>query len=88
VNPKPHDPNPECSEGVDRKMNKTFRLDSQSLKGIWAGPPTFWDEDFRLDEETHFFQELHHSCPDVPIIHYNIPRAKRFLIGEDYQRNP
>ena len=68
-------------------MNKTFRLDSQNLKGIWAGPPTFWDEDFQLNEETHFFQELHHSSPDVPIIHYNIPRAKRFLMREDYQRN-
>ena len=161
-------------------IDKTFRLDSQSLKGIWAGPPTFWDEAFRLDEETtaenfrricqipphgiyilgstgefyaldfeefkqltdlfieavspfqistqvgcsatstrevirrmeyarekgtngvqialpywselsdrevlQFFQELHHSCPDMPIIHYNIPRAKRFLTGEDYRR--
>jgi len=160
--------------------NRTFKLDGQNLKGIWAGPPTFWDEDFRLDEEAtaenfrricripphgiyilgstgefyaldfeefkqladlfieavspfqiptevgcgatstreivrriqyawekgadgvqvtlpywselsdreilHFFRELHHSCPDTPIIHYNIPRAKRFLTGGDYRR--
>ena len=161
-------------------MNTPFKLDSRNFKGIWAGPPIFWDEAFRLDEETtaenfrricripphgiyilgstgefyalnfeefkqltdlfvqavspfqiptqvgcgatstgeiirrmeyawdkgthgvqvtlpywselsdrevlHFFQELHHACPDTPIIHYNIPRAKRFLTGQDYRR--
>ncbi|MDP6438106.1 MAG: hypothetical protein QGH74_00565 [Candidatus Brocadiia bacterium] len=28
------------------------RLTAQSLKGIWAGPPVFWDERYRLDEDT------------------------------------
>ena len=27
-------------------------LAAQSLKGIWAGPPVFWDERYRLDEDT------------------------------------
>jgi dihydrodipicolinate synthase/N-acetylneuraminate lyase len=33
-----------------------------------------------------FFADLHHACPDLPLVHYNIPRAKRFLNGQDYLR--
>jgi dihydrodipicolinate synthase/N-acetylneuraminate lyase len=33
-----------------------------------------------------FFRDLHAACPDLPLVHYNIPRAKRFLVGPDYQR--
>ena len=156
------------------------RLTAQSLKGIWAGPPLFWDEHYLLDEQPQienwkrtcalkphgiyilgstaefyaldfdefrhvtslflsavcdsdlptqvgcgglstrqivrqiefavekgadsaqvslpcwesltdrellgFFQDLHAACPQVPIVHYNIPRAKRFLTAPDYRR--
>lgn len=159
---------------------RKFQLNGQSLKGIWAGPPVFWDEKFRLDEKTtadnfrricqipphgiyilgstgefyafdleefkqltdlfletvspfqiptqvgcggtstreiirrmeyayqkgtdgiqvvlpyweeltdrevqEFFKELYRSFPHLPIVHYNIPRAKKFLTGEDYRR--
>ena len=37
-------------------------------------------------ELLQFFKDLHTSCPDLPLIHYNIPRAKRFLGGDDYLR--
>ena len=37
-------------------------------------------------ELLQFFKDLHTACPDMPIVHYNIPRAKRFLLGPDYQR--
>lgn len=33
-----------------------------------------------------FFKDLYTACPDLPLVHYNIPRAKRFLTGPDYQR--
>jgi len=35
-------------------------------------------------EVLQFFKDLHTACPDLPLVHYNIPRAKRFLTGEDY----
>lgn len=37
-------------------------------------------------ELLQFFKDLHTACPDMPLVHYNIPRAKRFLTGEDYVR--
>jgi dihydrodipicolinate synthase/N-acetylneuraminate lyase len=35
-------------------------------------------------EVLQFFKDLHSACPDLPLVHYNIPRAKRFLGGDDY----
>ena len=35
-------------------------------------------------ELLQFFKDLTSACPDMPLIHYNIPRAKRFLGGDDY----
>lgn len=35
-------------------------------------------------EFMQFFKDAHKAVPDLPIIHYNIPRAKRFLLGPDY----
>ncbi len=155
-------------------------LTAQALKGIWAGPPVFWDERYRLDEDAQvenwkrtcalkphgiyilgttaefyaldldefkqittlfidtvsssglpnqvgcggratreilrqiefaadkgadavqvslpcwdgltdrellrFFGDLHAACPTLPLVHYNIPRAKRFLDADDYKR--
>jgi 4-hydroxy-tetrahydrodipicolinate synthase len=37
-------------------------------------------------EMLQFFKDLHRAAPDLPLIHYNIPRAKRFLSGPDYVR--
>lgn len=37
-------------------------------------------------ELLQFFKDLHKACPELPLIHYNIPRAKRFLQGPDYVR--
>ena len=37
-------------------------------------------------ELLQFFKDLHSACPHMPLVHYNIPRAKRFLTGEDYLR--
>lgn len=35
-------------------------------------------------EVVKFFRDLYRACPDLPLVHYNIPRAKRFLKGADY----
>ena len=37
-------------------------------------------------EVVQFFKDLHDACPEIPLVHYNIPRAKRFLHGSDYLR--
>lgn len=37
-------------------------------------------------ELLQFFKDLHTACPDVPLVHYNIPRTKRFLHAGDYLR--
>jgi len=37
-------------------------------------------------EVVQFFKDVHTACPDMPLIHYNIMRTKRFLHGEDYLR--
>lgn len=35
-------------------------------------------------ELLQFFKDVSAACPDMPLVHYNIPRAKRFLGGDDY----
>jgi len=37
-------------------------------------------------ELLQFFKDLHTACPDIPLVHYNVPRSKRFLHGDDYLR--
>jgi dihydrodipicolinate synthase/N-acetylneuraminate lyase len=35
-------------------------------------------------EVLQFFKDLYTACPDLPLVHYNVPRAKRFFSGSDY----
>jgi len=37
-------------------------------------------------ELLQYFKDLYSACPDLPLVHYNIPRTKRFLTGPDYLR--
>ncbi|MHB9071683.1 MAG: dihydrodipicolinate synthase family protein [Sedimentisphaerales bacterium] len=37
-------------------------------------------------EVVQFFKDIYTACPNLPLVHYNIPRAKRFLGGKDYLR--
>ena len=37
-------------------------------------------------ELTQFFKDIVRAVPELPLVHYNIPRAKRFLTGPDYAR--
>jgi dihydrodipicolinate synthase/N-acetylneuraminate lyase len=37
-------------------------------------------------ELLQYFKDLYNACPDMPLVHYNVPRAKRFLTGPDYLR--
>ena len=42
--------------------------------------------DLTEEEMLGFFRDVYNAVPDLPLIHYNIPRAKRFLTGPDYVR--
>lgn len=37
-------------------------------------------------EMLQFFKDVYTAVPDLPLIHYNIPRTKHFLTGPDYVR--
>jgi len=40
--------------------------------------------DLTEQEMLGFFKDVYTAAPDIPLIHYNIPRAKAFLTGPDY----
>jgi dihydrodipicolinate synthase/N-acetylneuraminate lyase len=68
---------------------KTIRLleYAASKKEVGAAQVTlpYWME-LTDREVAQFFKDLYQACPDMPLVHYNIPRAKRFLHGADYRR--
>jgi len=69
--------------------HKTLRLFeyAASKKQVGAAQVVlpYWME--LTDREVlQFFKDLYSACPDMPIVHYNIPRCKRFLHAADYLR--
>lgn len=69
--------------------NKVIRLLEYAAKQKQVGAAQvalpYWME--LTDREVlQFFKDLYAACPDLPLVHYNIPRTKRFLHGPDYQR--
>ena len=74
-----------CSDAT----HKTIRLleyaaGKKQVGAVQVNIP-YWME--LTDRELlQFFRDLYNACPDMPLIHYNVPRAKRFLIGEHYLR--
>lgn len=54
----------------------------KGVSGVQVALP-YWME--LTDREVlQFFDDITAACPGLPLIHYNIPRAKRFLLGHDY----
>ncbi|OHB58911.1 MAG: hypothetical protein A2Y12_17680 [Planctomycetes bacterium GWF2_42_9] len=72
-----------CSDAT----HKTLRLFeyAASKKEVGAAQVVipYWME-LNDREVLQFFKDLYSSCPDLPIVHYNIPRCKRFLHASDY----
>jgi len=56
-------------------------------KGAGAAQITlpYW-MDLTEQEMLGFFRDVYQTAPELPLVHYNIPRAKRFLLGPDYLR--
>ncbi len=68
---------------------KTLRLFEYACRHPQVGAVQvtvpYWME--MTDREVlRFFKDVHTACPQMPLVHYNIPRAKRFLHAADYRR--
>ena len=75
-----------CCGDATRKTIKLLEY-AAGKKAVGAAQVNipYWME--MTDRELlQFFKDLHTACPDMPLVHYNVPRAKRFLLGPDYLR--
>ena len=74
-----------CSDATAKTLRLLeYAATRKAVKGVQVNIP-YWME--LTDRELiQFFRDIHNACPDMPLIHYNIPRAKRFLTGPDYRR--
>jgi dihydrodipicolinate synthase/N-acetylneuraminate lyase len=73
-----------CSDDTLDTLRQIGHAMQAGADGVQIVLP-YWME--LTDEEVlKFFGDIAAAHPGVPLIHYNIPRAKRFLTGEDYKR--
>lgn len=74
-----------CSDATHKTLRLLEYVASRPEVGAAQVVIPYWME---LDDRElyQFFQDLYQACPDLPLVHYNIPRSKRFLSGEDYRR--
>jgi len=74
-----------CSDATAKTIRLLEYAANKTAVGAAQVVVPYWME--LTDREVlQFFQDLYRACPELPLIHYNIPRAKRFLHGSDYQR--
>ncbi len=75
-----------CCADSTRKIIKLMEYANlkPNVGGVQVAIP-YWME-LNNKELVQFFKDLNTACPEMPLIHYNIPRSKRFLNGKDYKR--
>lgn len=74
-----------CSDSTRETIRMVEYAASKNEVGASQICLPFWME--LTDREVlQFFADLHSACSDLPIVHYNIPRAKKFLGAGDYKR--
>ncbi len=74
-----------CSDATHKTIQLMEYAASKKEVGAAQVNVPYWME--LTDRELlQFFKDIYTACPDLPIVHYNIPRAKRFLQGDDYLR--
>ena len=74
-----------CSDTTGKTIRLLEYAASKKEVGAVQVNLPYWME--LTDQEVlHFFKDLFSACPDIPIVHYNIPRAKRFLNGSNYRQ--
>jgi 4-hydroxy-tetrahydrodipicolinate synthase len=72
-----------CSDATYKTLQLLEYAASKKEVGAAQVTIPYWME--LTDRELiQFFKDLNSTCPDLPLVHYNIPRAKRFLNGSDY----
>ena len=72
-----------CSDATAKTIKLLEYTAAKSEVGAAQVNIPYWME-LSDREVIQFFKDLHSACPDIPLVHYNIPRAKRFLNGEHY----
>ncbi len=74
-----------CSDHTHKTIELLEYVASKPYVGAAQVSLPYWME-LNDRELLQFFKDLYNACPDLPLVHYNIPRAKRFLQGADYLR--
>lgn len=74
-----------CSDHTRKTIKLLEYVASKPYIGAAQVNIPYWME-LNDRELLQFFKDLFNACPDLPLVHYNIPRAKRFLGGADYLR--
>ena len=74
-----------CSDATRKTIRLLEYAASKQQVGAAQVNIPYWME--LTDRELlQFFKDLSSACPDMPLVHYNVPRCKRFLHGDDYLR--
>jgi dihydrodipicolinate synthase/N-acetylneuraminate lyase len=74
-----------CSDATHKTLRLLEYAASKKQVGAVQIVLPYWME--LTDREVlKFFGDLYRACPDMPIVHYNIPRSTRFLHAKDYLR--
>jgi len=74
-----------CSDSTAKAIKLLEYAASKKEVGAVQIVIPYWME-LNDRELMQFFKDLYRACPEIPLVHYNIPRAKRFLTGQDYLR--
>jgi dihydrodipicolinate synthase/N-acetylneuraminate lyase len=72
-----------CSDATHKTLRLFEYAASKKQVGAAQIVLPYWME-INDREVLQFFKDLYTACPDMPIVHYNIPRCKRFLHASDY----
>ena len=72
-----------CSDATAKTIKLLEYVAAKKEVGAAQVTLPYWME-LSDREVLQFFKDIHHACPDLPLVHYNIFRAKKFLLGPDY----
>lgn len=72
-----------CSDATHKTLRLLEYANTKAAVGAAQIVLPYWME-LNDREVLQFFRDLYAACPDMPIVHYNIPRSKRFLHASDY----
>ena len=74
-----------CSDATGKTIRLLEYAAGKEAVGAAQVCLPYWME--MTDREIlQFFKDIYAACPDLPLVHYNIPRSNRFLFGPDYVR--